>query len=133
MSSVRTSVVLVGLPSTHPAVPIEVQSKVAEGLASIADKIHTTCPDLSYVWLPATPEADIETYKRDLLAVSPRVQGVVIGMGIRGNPKLSAWFETLVNVTFETLPGVKLLFNSVPGDTLDAIRRGFPEPAASKD
>ncbi|KAI8585465.1 hypothetical protein BDZ88DRAFT_432612 [Geranomyces variabilis] len=126
----RTSVVLVGLPADHPKVPADMREKVAIGLKKIESTIRETAPDITYAFLPATPDEPIEHFKQRVLAVEPRVQGMVIGNGIRANMELTAWMEQLINALHEVLPDAKVMFNTFPTDTIDAIRRWFPASAA---
>ncbi|KAJ3164901.1 hypothetical protein HDU88_004881 [Geranomyces variabilis] len=140
----RTSVVLVGLPADHPKVPADMREKVAIGkslsqrklnarLKKIESTIRETAPDITYAFLPATPDEPIEHFKQRVLAVEPRLQGMVIGNGIRANMELTAWMEQLINALHEVLPDAKVMFNTFPTDTIEAIRRWFPASAAKEE
>jgi hypothetical protein len=48
---------------------------------------------------------------------------VVIGAGVRANPKYFLLFEKLVNVVHELAPKARIGFNTKPTDTLEAVRR----------
>lgn len=51
--------------------------------------------------------------------------GVVIGFGIRGNPSLTVLFEKIVNTCVQEFNISRFGFNSKPGDTAEAVIRGF--------
>jgi hypothetical protein len=58
---------------------------------------------------------------------------VMIGAGVRLNPRLTSLFEQLVNLVREHAPQSKFCFNSAPYDTAQAVKRqGFvPGPTAA--
>jgi hypothetical protein len=58
---------------------------------------------------------------------------VMIGAGVRLNPRLTSLFEQLVNLVREHAPQSKFCFNSSPYDTAEAVRRqGFvPSPTSA--
>ena len=79
--------------------------------------------------------AQIETaeFPSELEKVKERLRskpwdGVVVGFGVRGNPKLTDIFEGLVNAASEILPGVKFGFASSPEDAFPCITRNFAGP-----
>jgi hypothetical protein len=49
------------------------------------------------------------------------------GFGIRGTKQFTPLFEKLVNTISEKSPQSKLLFNIAPDNTLEAVRRWFPD------
>lgn len=53
--------------------------------------------------------------------------GVLIGYGVRANPDLTTWFETIVNAVVEYSPKTKFAFNVSPDTSLDALTRVFPQ------
>lgn len=52
-----------------------------------------------------------------------RFDCVMIGAGVRVNPKYFLLFEKLVNVVHEQAPQAKLCFNTKPSDSAEAIQR----------
>ncbi len=48
---------------------------------------------------------------------------ILIGAGVRTNPRNFMLFEKLVNVVHEHAPKAKLCFNTMPGDTAAAVKR----------
>jgi hypothetical protein len=49
------------------------------------------------------------------------------GFGIRSNAQFTPFFEKLVNTVHEESPGSRLLFNTTPKDSMDAVKRWFPD------
>jgi len=56
---------------------------------------------------------------------SKRWDGVIVGFGVRGNPKLTEIFEALINTASEIQPGVKFGFASSPADVFPCVVRNF--------
>jgi len=56
---------------------------------------------------------------------SKRWDGVIVGFGVRGNPKLTDVFEALVNTASKILPGIKFGFASAPDDVFPCVVRNF--------
>lgn len=50
----------------------------------------------------------------------------MMGLGVRGNPKLTVFLDGLVNAIAKNVPDAKLGFDSSPGSTLDAVRTVAP-------
>jgi hypothetical protein len=48
---------------------------------------------------------------------------VVIGAGLRDDPKQLLLFEKLLNIVHARAPGAKICFNSTPADTAEAVQR----------
>lgn len=59
------------------------------------------------------------------LEEQPRWDGVVIGFGIRGDGALTILFERIVNMCVQEFKISRFGFNSTPGDTAEAVIRGF--------
>jgi hypothetical protein len=60
--------------------------------------------------------------------LTKRLQGqpfdcVMVGAGVRSNPKYFLLFEKLLNAVHEHAPQAKLCFNTKPSDTAEAIQR----------
>lgn len=94
--------------------------KVMAGVAAEEGRLRAAGyePDRCLVDLGATAEQVVRERLR-----SKAYRCVVIGAGIRANPKYTQLFETLVNVVHEHAPQAKLAFNTRPTDTLDAVKR----------
>jgi hypothetical protein len=48
---------------------------------------------------------------------------VVIGAGLRDDPKQLLLFEQLLNIVHARAPDAKICFNSTPADTAEAVQR----------
>lgn len=48
---------------------------------------------------------------------------ILIGAGVRTNPSNFLLFEKLVNVVHQYAPQARLCFNTMPGDTAEAVKR----------
>ena len=48
---------------------------------------------------------------------------VIIGAGVRANPKYFLLFEKLLNVVHELAPKARIALNTKPTDTVDAVQR----------
>jgi hypothetical protein len=48
---------------------------------------------------------------------------VIIGAGVRTNPKYFLLFEKLLNVVHELAPKARIAFNTKPTDTAEAVQR----------
>ena len=52
-----------------------------------------------------------------------RFDCVLIGAGVRTNPRNFILFEKLINVVHEHAPQAKICFNTLPSDTAEAVKR----------
>ena len=57
--------------------------------------------------------------------------GVVIGNGVRSNMPLTEWLEKIIDVIRQCAPNAKLMFNTTPATSVDAVRRWFPIGSSS--
>ena len=48
---------------------------------------------------------------------------VMVGAGVRTDPDLLHLFEKVINLIHEHAPDAKMAFNSLPFDTVDAVKR----------
>lgn len=55
-----------------------------------------------------------------------KCDGLIVGFGVRGDPKLTVFFEAIVNTVVDHAPGAKVLFDSSPPSMVDAAKRWFP-------
>ncbi|MFC4873514.1 hypothetical protein [Negadavirga shengliensis] len=70
----------------------------------------------------------IETGNDDLSRLAhhlrhKKMDGVVIGNGIRGLKANFILFERIINVVHTGAPESKIIFNSLPTDTVEAVKR----------
>jgi hypothetical protein len=75
-------------------------------------------PDGCFVDLGETAEAVVASRLR-----AKSYGCVIIGAGVRTNPKYFLLFEKLLNVVHELAPRSRIAFNTKPTDTLEAVRR----------
>ncbi|KAF3917098.1 hypothetical protein ABW20_dc0104047 [Dactylellina cionopaga] len=70
------------------------------------------------------PEQGLQVFEDKLL--EQKWDAVIIGWGVRGNPKLSYWLEDMVNCIRIKSPETKILFNWDPESTMDTATRNIP-------
>jgi hypothetical protein len=75
-------------------------------------------PDGCFVDLGETAESAVASKLR-----AKEYGCVVIGAGVRANPKYLLLFEKLLNVVHELAPKSRIGFNTTPTDTAEAVRR----------
>lgn len=66
----------------------------------------------------ATAEAVVQSQLKQ-----KRFDCVLIGAGVRAVPSNFLLFEKLINVVHEHAPQAKLCFNTIPSDTVEAVKR----------
>lgn len=81
------------------------------------------------LFLLAGPTEQTLSELRDTLA-ELRPDVVMIGAGVRLEPDLSWFLERMVNLTVDTVPGVRLCFNEDPEAMATAVRRVLPATSA---
>ncbi|KAK9792992.1 hypothetical protein WJX73_001615 [Symbiochloris irregularis] len=112
-------VTITGLPVEEPYVPKHLHEKVNLGLQATEKKFKEA--GIEQTFLYAKPDDVAGSIGPELAKSKPDC--VVIGFGARGDPKLTPYFEDLVNTAHITLPGCKFAFNSEPGNSLEAVQR----------
>ena len=126
---------LIGLPPGHKsavlagasAPPPEMRAKIKAQLEALPDQMHALGVDFDF--FDVSPEdTDGLTKLRNALKGKP-YDGVVIGNGVRSNMEMTGWMEQIINVIHEAAPQAKLLFNTTPQTSIDAVRRWFPIPS----
>lgn len=127
--SAAPSILITGLPWDHKFVaafdfdPAMVRDVLDAALLSINNGGVNIMP---HWFAPDTdPEAGMDKFVA--LLESNDYDAVMIGWGVRGQAHLTPHFEQLVNHVREKAPRAKLLFNSDPASTVDAVRRAFPD------
>ena len=78
----------------------------------------------SRICLVGRGEAALAAVK-DLLAAL-EYDCVMIGAGVRTDAQEFALFETLINVVHAHAPTAKICFNTMPSDTVAAVKRWLP-------
>jgi hypothetical protein len=86
-------------------------------------------PDLAPLHLTAKKEGcfmDTGETAENVVASQLRTKEyacVMIGAGVRANPKYFPLFEKLLNVVHELAPKARIAFNTKPTDTVEAVQR----------
>ncbi|NUP10205.1 MAG: hypothetical protein HOW73_29495 [Polyangiaceae bacterium] len=94
--------------------------KVLAGLTADTEKLRGLGyePDGCLVDLGETAESVLS----EKLRAKP-YRCVVIGAGLRANPRYFHLFEKLLNVVHELAPSARIAFNTKPADTAEAVQR----------
>jgi hypothetical protein len=120
------SILHVGLPLDHPAIPVEERPKIAKRLGDLTERMRRA--GYSYEVVSIDPDGGIEELRALLKARS--CDGVLIGGGVAGDPAMSYFREQIVNATHEVAPKAKIMFYSHSTDVREIVARWFPSPAA---
>lgn len=94
--------------------------KVRTGVHADRDRLNAMGYDATVCFVDLGVTAD-KTVADALRAKS--YQGVLIGAGIRTNPRFFLVFEKLINVVHEHAPKAKICFNTKPSDSAEAVKR----------
>jgi hypothetical protein len=94
--------------------------KIMAGFAAETGRLRSLGyePDGCLVDLGKRAEATLASQLR-----AKRYDCVIVGAGIRTNPKYFLLFERLLNVVHELAPQARIGFNTNPTDTVDAVQR----------
>jgi len=84
-----------------------------EELAQLGYVVQTCLTDFG-----ETAEAVLQSKLRQ-----ERFDCILIGAGVRANPRNFLLFEKMINVVHAHAPHAKLCFNTLPSDTAAAVRR----------
>lgn len=122
----NAAVIAVGLPWDHPMVKGKFGDEIANAVREGLKKMVVDMKDLGYDYKQffLGPEQGMTPLIDELKGKN--WDGVLVGFGVRGNPDLTVFFEQIVNTAREHAPAAKLLFNSSPESTVDAVKRWFP-------
>ena len=110
-------IILVGLPADDPIVPEHVRLQ----LEALDSQMQEAGIDFSH--FGTLPSDGSSKVRQELM--SGQVDGVVIGRGIRCPVENAGWLEDIIQCVRECAPKAKIMFNTVPADTIDAVRRCF--------
>jgi len=122
----KKSVLVIGLDPTlidfsQPGYAVGMDAtKVLAGLQSSEDELTRLgySVQLCLTDLGETAEAVVQSQLKQ-----KRFDCILIGAGVRTNPRNFMLFEKLVNVVHEHAPQAKLCFNTLPNDTAAAVQR----------
>jgi hypothetical protein len=108
----------------HPDVPNPLTpEQVRLGLEGARERVAAAGHTLELCLLRDEP-ADIALIETTLR--SRRYDAIVVGAGIRIQPKHHLLFENIVNIVHREAPEAAICFNTTPLDTSDAVLRWIP-------
>ncbi len=118
------SVLLIGLKSS--AVDFEKWpqlsvAKLENAFASILSDLSAAGYSARWCLTDADASAARQQVLDDLRIYSPEI--VVIGAGVRTDPDHLLLFEQLLNLILREAPNCRIAFNTLPFDTIDAVKR----------
>ena len=118
------SVLLIGLKSS--AVNFEkwpelTSEKLENAFASILSDLTEAGFHASWCLTESDASLASQQVSNQLKKHSPNI--VVIGAGVRKDPDHLLMFEQILNIVMSEAPGCKLAFNTLPFDTVDAVKR----------
>jgi hypothetical protein len=99
------SVLHIGLPLEPPWLTGEESIKIAARLADIRQKMEAA--GYQYEVLHASPDEGLNRFRERLRAA--RVDAVLVGGGVVGDPKLAVFRQQIVDAAREEAPAAKLL------------------------
>ncbi|KAG8993765.1 hypothetical protein FRB94_006624 [Tulasnella sp. JGI-2019a] len=120
------TIIGIGLTADHPSIVEDHPAMTPEVIKKGLQKTEADCTGAGYDYHEffINPEDDFKRLTDELKA--RRWDGVVIGFGVRGNPKLTVFFERIVNTVIECAPQAKFIFNYSPDSTLEGAKRQLP-------
>jgi len=123
MSQPSKRVLMIGLKSS--AVDFEKWPQLSpEKLEAAFVQVLKEVTDAGYVseWcLVGTDASAVDDVSAALARFEPDI--VLVGAGVRTDPDHLHLFETILNTAHQAAPNAKFAFNSLPYDTLEALKR----------
>lgn len=123
--SARPVVLLIGLDASvvdFDKWPQLTRASLEASLADVEERLRADGCDAA-TCLTDLGETAVATVRAALVRRRPDV--VVIGNGIRGDPELLPLFEEVLAEVTRTAPGARIAFNTLPHDTVEAVRRAL--------
>lgn len=99
------SVLHIGLPLVPPWLTVEEGTKIAARLVGIRQKMEAA--GYRYDVLHASPDVGLTEFRERLR--TERIDAVVIGGGVVGDPKLAAFKQQIIDAAREEAPEAKVL------------------------
>jgi hypothetical protein len=115
------SILLIGLPLDHHAIPAEVRDSIGQRLKDLQSSMEAAGLEFSIFY--CSPETGLDGFVDKLRA--DRCDGVIMGGGLTRNPNLFYFMEQIVDVTHTNAPKAKIMFIAMPEDVPDTLRRWF--------
>jgi hypothetical protein len=104
-------------PDLVPGLTVE---KIEMGMKAEKEKLHDLGFETEF-FLFDLKETDVSKLKTFLK--TKRYNGIVVGAGIRVPQNTFILFEKIINAIHEYAPGSKIMFNTLPTNTAEAIQR----------
>ncbi|MES2616764.1 MAG: hypothetical protein V4613_02735 [Bacteroidota bacterium] len=126
VSNNMKSVLIIGMNPltmdfTNPEIPQGLSAQIIEkGLNETIEKLITMGYD-AQIFLIDNGDTNLDKLAQQLSKAN--YDGVVIGNGIRGLKSNFILFEQLINVVHVSAPKSTIIFNSLPTDTDEAVKR----------
>ncbi|KZP06479.1 hypothetical protein FIBSPDRAFT_1053506 [Athelia psychrophila] len=120
------SLLQIGMPWDHPLVAAQFPDPAV--IRDVLENVVSSINNAGYKFSPYYFGPNDAAGMQGLVALLKEndYDGVFIGFGIRGSADLTEFFEEIVNTVKDTAPRARLLFNTSPPSTIDAVRRAFP-------
>ncbi|KAK9836822.1 hypothetical protein WJX74_008973 [Apatococcus lobatus] len=120
----KPSIILVGFMPENKIVPDNLKDFLIKALEGATQDVEGAGYGLTII----DPVPYLEKGLHSLIAYfsEQRPAGVVVGFGVRAQPEHTFTFEQLVEAVRRGSPEAKLMFNTNPGSTLEAIQRWLP-------
>ena len=120
----KPSIVLVGFKPENKIVPDNLKDFLIKALEGATRDVEGAGYDLAIIDPVPYLEKGLQ-HLTDYFS-QQRPVGVVVGFGVRAQPEHTFIFEQLVEAVRHGSPEAKLMFNTNPGSTLEAIQRWLP-------
>ncbi len=115
------SIIHIGLPLDHPAIPVEDRPKITKRLSDLRERM--TRAGYKYEISHASPETGLEGFKYQLKTQAP--DGVLIGGAVAGDPAMSYFMEQIIAATHQVAPKAKIMFYNHSVDVRTIVERWF--------
>lgn len=108
--------------SNPDLVPGLTAEKIEAGMKAEQEKLYRLGFKADFFLLGLT-ETNVTTLAAHLKSSS--YDGIVVGAGVRVPQNTFVLFEKIINAIHENAPGAKIMFNTLPTNTTEAIQRWF--------
>ena len=116
-------IIQLGLPADYSGFDEEAQKWVKGLLEKGEQKMEAA--GHKYLTFNVVPDTGVE--KLTLYLKENQIDGAVIGFGIRREANLAHFMEQLIDTVRTHAPKAKIMFNTSPDSSLEAVQRWFPE------
>jgi len=116
------SILHVGLPLDHPAIPVEERPRITKRLSDLRQRMRGAGYNYNIAY--ASPEGGLEDFKNQLR--TQPCHGVLIGGGVASDPAMSYFMEQIIDAVHEVAPEAKIMFHNHSVDVRETVERWFP-------